>query len=256
MRKIIYSMKSGCVMALDQDKALANFVYAATMLKKLPRSGYAYLGTGKESIADHSYGAVVIAFVLGQMAGADIARITLLGLFHDLHEAATGDFNYVNHRYDACDALKAIRDISRGALFSGLLEDLWREFENRETMESRLANDADQLDMICSLRRELANGNQFAGEWLKSAVKRLLTAEGKQLCAAIMATDPASWWYEQVDPEWWVNHKKKNRRTINYARGVFQTRQRLSIAVYRPVHCLDFGRVVFMACGHDKSGCA
>lgn len=51
-----------------------------------------------------------------------------------------------------------------------------------------LADDADQLDLICNLKVELDKGNAFAGEWLKSAVKRLRSPWAKDLAQVILHT--------------------------------------------------------------------
>lgn len=187
---------------------LADFTYACAMLKRTPRSGYAFLGTGRESVAEHTFGAAAIGYALARRAGADAARTVFICLFHDLHEAATGDFNYVNQRYDSCDAMAALADICRG---TGLQEEilaLFAEFEARESLEARLARDADQLDFICALRQQLATGNEIAGEWLKTARERVKTDQGRELLAAILATDPAHWWYAQVDKSWWIERRK------------------------------------------------
>lgn len=184
---------------------LADFIYEAAMLKHTPRSGFAFLGSGHESVAGHSFGAAAAGYVLAHMAGIDPARVVLLCLFHDLHEAATGDFNYVNHRYDACDAEQALRDACDGTGLEREVMELWREFSAKGTPEALLARDADQIDMIAALRRELARGNPFAAKWLKTATQRLKTEAGKKLCAAVMRTDPNHWWHEQVDESWWVD---------------------------------------------------
>lgn len=189
----------------DRHARLADFIYEATFLKETPRTGFAFLGTGRESVADHSYGAAVAGYVLAFLAGADAGRVVLLCLFHDLHEAATGDFNYVNHRYDKCDAEAAMRDACEGSGLAEPVMQLWREFEGRASLEARLARDADQIDLIAALRRQLGTGNPCAGEWLKTAVQRLSTEAGRELCDAIMATDPNHWWYDQVDQSWWIN---------------------------------------------------
>lgn len=189
--------------------AAADFAYASAMLKSTPRSGYAFLGTGHESVAEHSWGTAVIGYMLARMAGADTARTVHLCLFHDLHEAATGDFNYVNHRYDVCDAKTALESICQGMkLIKDEILDFFSDFENRQSLEALLAHDADQLDFICSLRKQQAAGNEFATEWLKSAVERIRTDQGKELCAAIMQTSPHHWWYDQVDKSWWIERRK------------------------------------------------
>lgn len=193
-------------MSKQDLKAFANFAYACAMLKATPRSGYAFLGSGGETVAEHSYGAAMLALILAQMANADLAKTVFLCLFHDLHEASTGDLNYVNQRYDTCAAQKAVADICQGTGIDG--EALFAEFEARETLEARLAHDADQLDFICSLRKQEASGNPVAGEWLKSAAQRLKTGQGRELCAQIMQTSPNEWWYGQADMSWWINRSK------------------------------------------------
>lgn len=189
---------------------LADFAYEGAMLKRTPRSGFAFLGSGGESVADHSFGAALIGFVLAQMAHADVGKTVQLCLLHDFHEAATGDFNYVNHRYDCSDARKALADACAGTGIGTCVSALWDEFEQKQTLEARLAADADQIDLICALRGQFCLGNRFAGEWLDTAVLRIITEAGKQLCAAIMATDPNNWWYGKVDKSWWVNRGKED----------------------------------------------
>ena len=169
-----------------------------------PRSGYAFLGTGSESVAEHSYRMSVIGLVLARLAGADAGRVLELCLFHDLHEARTGDFNYVNHRYDTCRAREALADAVEGTGLEDELLSVHDEFEARETLEARLARDADQLDLICNLKAELDRGNAFAAQWLESAVQRLRTPWAKELAEEALAADHNRWWYGRVDKQWWV----------------------------------------------------
>lgn len=185
---------------------LADLVNEAGMLRHVPRSGWAFLGTGRENVAEHSHRTGVLGYILARMAGADAGRVTLLCLFHDLHEARTGDFNYVNHRYNKCDARGALEDATAGTGLEAAILGLWDEFEKNDGMEAKLANDADQLDLIANLRVELAKGNDFAREWLDSALKRLQTEEGKTLAEAILRADHNHWWYGQVEKDWWIHH--------------------------------------------------
>lgn len=189
---------------------LADLLYEASMLKQTPRSGFAFLGSGRESVAEHTFGAAIAAYILANMAGADVGKTVLLCLFHDLHEAATGDFNYVNHRYDQCDASRALEDALEGTGLEKQLLSLWHEFEQKESLESRLAHDADQLDMISALRLQESTGNPQATKWLVTAAKRLLTREGAKACSALLSTAPDHWWYDQVDQSWWINRNEKS----------------------------------------------
>ena len=198
-------------LSAEQLGRLADFCNEVGMLRHTPRSGYAFLGSGKENVAEHSYRVSVLGYALARLAGADPARVTFLCLFHDLHEARTGDFNYVNHRYNQCRAREALEDATQGA---GLAEDIlgfWDELADGRSLEAELAHDADQLDLICNLHVELSKGNAFAEEWLDSALKRLRTPLARELAEAVLRTDPNRWWYGQVDKGWWVHHRKPEK---------------------------------------------
>lgn len=153
----------------SQTTRLADFVFELGMLRKTPRTGYQFLGTGQENVAEHSFRTAAIGYILAKMAGADQAKTTFMCLFHDLAEARTGDFNYVNKMYNEARPDEALGHSLAG---TGLAEDvlpLWSELEEAETLESQLAQDADQLDFIANLKEQLDLGNTYAGEWLHAA---------------------------------------------------------------------------------------
>ena len=183
---------------------LVDFLFEAMMLKRTPRSGYAFLGHGRESVAEHSFGVSVLAFTLAQMNGrADLGRTLKLALFHDLAEARTGDLNYMNKRYASMDEDRAMRDAAEGLSFGPELLELWAEWRSCQSLEARLAADADQLDMVLELRRLETLGSQQARDWLFYAQKRLKTDEGRQLFEEITGSDPTGWWFEKKE-EYWV----------------------------------------------------
>ena len=188
---------------------LADFFNEVGMLRHTPRTGYAFLGSGKENVAEHSYRVSVMGYVLARMCGLDPARVTLLCLFHDLHEARTGDFNYVNHRYDQCQARRALEDCVDGTGLEADVLPLWDELAAGASPEAVLAHDADQLDLICNLKAELDKGNAFASQWLESAVKRLRSPEARELAEVVLRTDHNRWWYGRVEKDWWVRRNQE-----------------------------------------------
>ena len=186
---------------------LADLVYETGMLRNTPRTGWAFLGTNQENVAEHSYRTTVLGFLLAKMAGVDTAKVVKLCLFHDLHEARTGDFNYLYHRYNTTRAREALQDALAGTGLADELLCFFDEFSEKKSYEAKLANDADQLDLIANLNGELKKGNEFAREWLDSALPRLETREGRQLAQALLERDPNIWWYGQVPKAWWVHHQ-------------------------------------------------
>lgn len=190
-------------------KALINFLFEVGMLKKTPRSGYQFLGSGQESVAEHSFRTAIIGYLLSlQEAQADLQKTILMCLFHDLPEARTGDLNYVNKRYVHVYEERAVRDLARGLPCQQDIVTLIREFNQGKSLEAKIARDADQLDLILELKEQQDLGNKYATEWLKYAVQRLETAVAKGTASEIMETDSTEWWFEKKE-EWWV--KRHNR---------------------------------------------
>jgi len=186
-------------------KALVNFLFETGMLKKTPRSGFQFLGSGKESVAEHSFRTAVIAYALSSREEkADPHKAVLMCLFHDLHEARTGDLNYVNKRYVKADEEGAVRDFAEKVPFGKDLIELTREFNAGETLEARISKDADQLDLILSLKEQQDIGNPHAKDWLTYALQRLQTKTAKKLAEQILVTESTDWWFEK-NTDWWVN---------------------------------------------------
>ncbi len=186
-------------------KSIVNFLFEVGMLKKTPRSGYRFLGSGRESVAEHCFRTSVIGYVLSlHEEEADTHRTVLLCLMHDLQEARTGDLNYVNKRYVNADEDKALKDLAANLPFGGEIVDLVREFNAGESVEARLARDADQLDLILELKGQLDLGNKYASEWMDYALKRLQSPTAKEMAESIIETDSTEWWFEKRT-DLWVN---------------------------------------------------
>ena len=186
-------------------KNIVNFLFEIGILKKTPRSGYQFLGTGSESVAEHSFRVAVIGYLLAKNEPkADMQKVVLMSLFHDFHEARTGDHNYVNKRYVTVNENKAVNDLARKLSFGQEIVSLIDEFNSRETLEAQLSQDADQLDFILELKRQQDLGNISAAEWLKYSVKRLITDFAKTLADEIVTTDSSDWWFKKKE-ELWVN---------------------------------------------------
>ncbi len=186
-------------------KQLINFLFEVGMLKKTPRTGYQFLGSGRESVAEHSFRTAVIGYLLSQQEqGADTYKVTLMCLFHDFHEARTGDHNYVNKKYVKVDEGRAVHDLCEDLPFGDEIKSLTREFNEAESLEARISRDADQLDLILELKEQQDLGNRSAKDWLRYAVKRLQTESAKRLAEEAMSTAYTDWWFEK-ETEWWIN---------------------------------------------------
>lgn len=193
----------------DRLKRIVDFLNEAGMLRLTPRTGYQFLGSGSENVAEHSFRTAVIGYVLARMAGADPARTAMLCLFHDFHEARIGDFNYVNRIYNTSKPRDAVVHAVAGTGLEVDMLEFWDDLDASETREARLARDADQLDLILNLKRESDLGNRYAGRWMESAQERLRTGEGRELARTVAETDHTDWWFLGPDRGWWERKNGK-----------------------------------------------
>ena len=190
-------------------KRIANFLFEAGMLKRTPRTGFQFLGSGAESVAEHIFRTVYIGFTLGRLVKeADTDKLIKMCLFHDLPEARTGDLNYVNKKYVVADEKKAVRDLTETLPFGGELMEIINEYEEGISPEALLAKDADQLEMILALKEYKDIGNRYAEEWLSFSLKRLRTEAAKELAKVILETDSSLWWFSDKG-DWWVTGGKR-----------------------------------------------
>lgn len=185
-------------------KNIANFLFELGMLKRTPRTGFQFLGSGTESVAEHIFRTSLIGYTLAQMEGkeVDAGKVVMLCLFHDIPEARTGDLNYVNKKYCKVDEQKAVEDLASSLPFGDDYRSIQNEFMAKESREARIAHDADQLEMILALKEYKDLGNRYADEWYPITVKRLQTEAARQLAETIWMTDSTRWWFDD-DADWW-----------------------------------------------------
>jgi putative hydrolase of HD superfamily len=188
-------------------KNIANFLFELGMLKRTPRTGFQFLGSGAETVAEHIFRTSLIGYTLARMdEQADAGKVVLLCLFHDIPEARTGDLNYVNKKYCKVDEHKAVEDLAKTLPFGDDYRMMQEEFMASQSREALIAHDADQLEMILALKEYKDLGNRYADEWYPATVKRLQTEVAKQLAETIWMTDSTRWWFDD-DADWWVRGK-------------------------------------------------
>lgn len=188
----------------------ANYLNEVGMLNRTPRSGFAFLGSGEQSVAEHIYRMLHIAFLLARMSDERVDEPHLLHLvmFHDLPEARTGDHNYVNRKYVHEDLEKVLDEGAREWPCGDEIAAWIREFESRATPAAQLANDADQLELLLVLKEQADLGNPHVDEWMTPLLARLKTEAGKQLAQEILATRWDEWWFNNKSDPHWVNGKR------------------------------------------------
>ena len=189
--------------------SIADFLFEVGMLGKTPRTGYQFLGSGKESVAEHVLRTIFVGYVLCKMnPKLDEFRVLKMCTLHDLPEARTGDMNYVNKKYVNVDEEKAVRELTGDLSFGEDIKASIDEFNGRKTLEALTARDADQIALILQLKEYGDLGNKYAEEWISYAIQRLSTETAKDLASKIIETDSSNWWFKEKG-DWWINGNNK-----------------------------------------------
>jgi 5'-deoxynucleotidase YfbR-like HD superfamily hydrolase len=176
---------------------VATFLHEAGHLKNLPRAGWLLLGIRHpESVAEHSLRVGLIGIVLAAIEGADPGRTAALCLMHDVHETRIGDVPSVGRSYVTTAKPEAVTSHQTAVMpdeVAKVLQNLTSEYEDTETIESRIAHDADKVETLLQAREYAAQGHATE-PWSDTSIQALRTESGKQLAQAIVAGDPHSWW--------------------------------------------------------------
>jgi putative hydrolases of HD superfamily len=138
-------------MATPEPEGMTNFLYEMGLLKRLPRAGWLVAGIDHpESVAEHTFRTAIIGYLLASMEGADPGRTALLCLFHDTQESRIGDVPWVGKSY-VVTAPNPQFTADQVAGFPGeigqAVHALVDDYEGQESVEARLARDADKLEV-------------------------------------------------------------------------------------------------------------
>lgn len=180
-------------------KNVANLLFEAHVLKNIQRSGYAFLGSGKESIAEHIFTTSFIAFVMANAhPEINMQRLLSMCLVHDLPESRMGDLNYVQKRYCTAHEELVLEHLAEEYELGETIQELVEEFNAGETLEAKLARDADQLSLILELKALQDTGSRGPEKWVPSTCKRLQTQTGKDLAEQILGCEWDDWWFKSM----------------------------------------------------------
>jgi putative hydrolases of HD superfamily len=130
-------------------------------LKRLERTGWTLRGlpNGTESVASHSFGVGITAMVLAdtiKSRGLEVncERVLRMALLHDWAETRVGDMPRTATNYFGSDGRKTAETLAFADIVSGVgaceseYKVLYQDYEQRSSLEARLAKAADVIDLL------------------------------------------------------------------------------------------------------------
>ncbi len=183
-----------------------NFLYEMGSIRFIDRMWHRFLGGNFATLSDHHFRVFWIAMVIAaHEKNVDTGKIAKMALVHDIAESRAGDVDYLARQYVVRNEELAINDMLTGTAIEKEFRELWEEYEKRESLESKIVKDADNLDVDFELAEQAAGGNALQGLWREN---RRFVSKAK------MYTDTAKRMFEQLEGsnphEWHLNGR--NRR--------------------------------------------
>lgn len=189
------------------------FLYEIGSMKNMDRGWRQHLAMECANNLEHSFRVAFLSLIIarqevaaGRAQNLSEEKILKMALVHDLAETRTSDLSYVQKVYVTADEHSAARDLFEGTTLADLNTDILREYEERQSPESMIVKDADNLDIDIELKELEERGSQLSKKWEASRKlvrnEKLYTEAAKALWDEIQNSDPASWhilankWYK------------------------------------------------------------
>ena len=174
------------------------FLFEISTFRHIDRAWKQFLHPEAANNAEHTFRVCWIAWTLARMEkNANHEKILKLALLHDLGESRAGDLNYINKHYATRDEAQAIRDMTSGTAHEAEMRELFEEYEQRKTLESKIVKDADNLDVEIELREMEARGAELPRRWSYGRDREIYTLlhtdSAKKLWKEIRKTSPHAW---------------------------------------------------------------
>jgi putative hydrolases of HD superfamily len=189
-------------MATLELEGMVDYLYEMGLLKRLPRAGWLVAGIDHpESVAEHSFRAAIIGYLLASMEGADPARTALLCLFHDTQESRIGDVPRVGKSYVVTAPNPQVTADQVAGFPSEIgqaVRALVDDYEGQESAEARLARDADKLECLIQAREYQAHGHDVQ-PWVETAAAALRSEAARRFADAFRRARPDQWWKSFAD---------------------------------------------------------
>jgi len=149
--------------------------------------------------SEHMFRVAWIALVIAAREGqkVDTGKIVKMAIAHDIAESRTGDVDYLSRQYVKRDEAKALHDMLEDTSLSDEFAELLEEYEIRESLESRIVKDADNLDVDMELQEQAATGIRLTKDWeqfrKQVASTKLYTETARKMHAEIWSAHPHDW---------------------------------------------------------------
>jgi len=185
-------------------------------LRLIPRQWSRFHTPAFANLTEHHYHVIWLALIIAAREGqkVDTSKMMKMAVVHDIAESRTGDVDHIARQYTVRNEEDAIKHMLAGTSIEHEFLDVWREYEERESLEAKIVKDADNLDVDMELREQESNGSNIEKTMQPNRQKvretKLYTQAAKELFDAIKKADPHDWHmkspYNRLNSGDWSDH--------------------------------------------------
>jgi putative hydrolase of HD superfamily len=187
-------------MANKSFKSDINFLYEMGNIRLIDRMWRRFHSRDFANVAEHHFRVFWIAMTIAANENdgtLDTGKIAKMCILHDITESRTGEVDYISRQYVERKEELAINDILDDTSVKEEFLALWHEYETRESLESKIVKDADNLDVDFELAEQENTGNKLREEWRvqrqKVADSKLYTETARQIQQQLKSTGVHDW---------------------------------------------------------------
>jgi 5'-deoxynucleotidase YfbR-like HD superfamily hydrolase len=183
---------------MDNLKRNIEFLYEIGSLRYVPRSWRQFLNKDFANVSEHIFRVMWISAIIAIEEKADLNKVLIMALVHDISESRVPEVHYLSRMYSKQDDESAITDTFSNTTLESEFTALAKEYEERQTLESKIVKDADNLDVDLELREQYANGNAIKltddfAPMRNCVYDKLTTQTAKEMWREIVISDPHDW---------------------------------------------------------------
>lgn len=172
------------------------FLFEVGALRFINRTWNRFLNPDTANLADHHLRVIWISLIIAQdYKNINTEKLIKMALVHDVAESRTGDADYLSRHYVDRKEKESIEDILKDTGLEKEFLSLWREYEEKTSLEAQIVKDADNLDVDLELQEQKFKGYSLQ-EWeegRKLMAEQLYTDAAKKLFQSIKSSNPHSW---------------------------------------------------------------
>lgn len=175
-----------------------NFLFEMGSIRFVQRMWRRFFSPNMANLAEHHFRVFWVAMVIAaREGGVDTGKMAKMVMVHDIAESRATDVDYLSRQYVQRNEELGIKDMLQDTALEEEFLELWREYEDRQSMEAKIIKDADNLDCDLELAEQVAMGNKGLSDALKESRLRvrelLFTETAKEMFDEIKIGNPHNW---------------------------------------------------------------